>query len=125
MKTRFALLLSLALSVASAETLRITFSGTGAGALNGQAFASTTFTFNMTIDTTLVTKPMCCDSLDTQSGAPTTFTITGVGSGTLNDNQVIFIFPNTGALGLAHFNDGDVIDIQSPLLKNYKLDSSI
>ena len=43
----------------------------------------------------------------------------------LTDNQVFFAFPADGEVGLAHFNDGDMIDVSSPLLTGYDLTTSI
>ncbi|MDQ6760498.1 MAG: hypothetical protein M3Z32_11645 [Acidobacteriota bacterium] len=79
--------------------------------MNVQAFTAAQLTFTMTTDTSAVSKPPCCNTLDTPSGSPTTFSIANVGSGNLTDIQSVFVFPTSNVIGLAHFNDGDVVDL--------------
>ncbi len=110
---------------AVADPLTITISGTGSGSLNGRAFTGAQFTFTMTTDTSAVSKPPCCNTLDTASGSPTTFSITNVGSGNLTDNQAIFVSPNSYIIGLAHFNDGDVVDLRDLALSGYNFSKSL
>lgn len=115
---------TLAAGFATAFPLTITVSGTGSGQLGSRLFTSTPFTFTLTTDTSAVVKPPCCNTRDTPSGTPTTFLITGVGSGTLTDNQAVFVDPS-GTIGLAHFNDGDLIDLNSTALNGYTLAASL
>jgi uncharacterized protein (TIGR03437 family) len=105
--------------VVQAATVRMTFSGVGSGTLNGVAFTNQAFSFQLATDSSLVTKPPCCNTRDTQGGTPTLFSIANTGSGYLKDNQIIYVFPNSGDLGLAHYNSPDVIDIGSPALVGY------
>jgi len=109
--------------MANAAALTITVSGTGSGLLNGKPFSGA-FTFTMTADTTQLVVPPCCATFDTPKGSPTTFTIAG-SSGTLTDDQVVFAYPSRGLLGLAHYNDGDMIDIFDPSLRGYQMKTSI
>src|SRR5450432_3869924 len=107
------LALSLAIA-AGAAPLTITVSGNGSGSLNGTAFTSANFTFTLSTDSTLVLKPPCCTTLDTPTGTPATFSVTGVGSGTLSDTQAVFVSQSGHAIGLAHFNGDDVVDLADP-----------
>jgi uncharacterized protein (TIGR03437 family) len=120
---RAGMLLLLAASMADAAALTITISGAGSGLLNGKPFSGD-FTFTMKADTTQLVVPPCCATFDTPKGSPTTFTIAG-SSGTLTDDQVVFTYPSRGILGLAHYNDGDLIDFFDPSLRGYQMKTSI
>src|SRR5258707_14794356 len=104
---RFLALGALTVALASANPLTITITGSASGSLGNARFTSATFKFTVIGDTSVLVNPSCCSGdVETAAGAPTTFTINGVGSGTLTDNQVVFIDPATGTAGLAHANDG-------------------
>ncbi len=121
----FAIVFCTAFPRLEANPLTITITGTGDGTLNGKSFVRAKFTFVLTTDTTSVAKPPCCDTLDTPPGTPATFDITGAGSGTLTEDQVVFVYPQFGDIGLAHYNDGDVVDMNDPSLVGYKFDRSV
>lgn len=125
MISRLLLLGSLVAFCAAADPLSITISGTGSGSLGGRAFTAASFTFTLTTDTSGVSKPPCCSTLDTASGSPTTFSIGNVGSGNLTDNQAVFVSPNSYIIGLAHFNDGDVVDLSNISLSGYDFKKSL
>lgn len=125
MRCRFVLLGSFLAGLAAADPLTITISGTGSGTLGGKAFNTTAFTVTLTTDTKLVVKPPCCDTRDTPAGTAATFSIAGVGSGALYDDQSAFAFPSGGVIGLAHFNGVDLIDLSSPAISGYTLNASI
>ncbi len=111
-------------ALAVANPLTIVITGAGSGSLGTTRFTSATFKFTLTTDTSQLVMPPCCPGdTDTPSGTPTTFTITGVGSGTLTDNQVVFVDPN-GTAGLAHFNDGDMLDLDSAAFDGYAMATS-
>jgi uncharacterized protein (TIGR03437 family) len=119
------LLLAQGTMIVFAAPLTITLSGTGSGTLNGKPFVQSTFTFTLTTDTNLIVKPPCCNSRDTPRGTPTSFSITGAGSGTLTDDQAVFAIGSDVVVGLAHFNGADMIDFVDPRLANYALTSSV
>ena len=125
MISRILSLASLVAISAFADPLTITISGTGSGALNGITFTAAQFTFTMTTDTSKVVKPPCCTTLDTASGSPTTFSIANAGSGTLTDNQAVFVSPTSYIIGLAHFNDGDIVDLSDISLSGYTFNKSL
>ncbi len=122
---RLILLAALTAAFAIGNPLTITLTGNGSGKLGSTFFNSASFVFTLTTDTTLLTKPPCCFTVDTPAGTPATFSIAGAGSGTLMDNQVVFVDPNTNAIGLAHFNDGDLFDLVDRAFAGYKLDMSL
>src|SRR5882724_10804118 len=95
-------------TLAAANGLTITVSGTGSGRLGSTQFSGAAFTFTLTTDTSLRVKPPCCLTTDTQPSTPTTFSIAGAGSGTFTDNQIVFAYPTQSIVGFAHYNDGDL-----------------
>lgn len=116
---------ALLIGIASANPLTITITGTGSGTLNNSRFANLNFKFVMTADNSNLVHPTCCpNDIETVSGSPTTFTITGAGSGNLTDTQVVFIDPS-GTAGLAHANDGDMIDLDSPAFAGYQFNKNL
>ena len=122
---RFLLVGTLGAAFASANPLIITVSGIGSGLLGDKSFTSAAFSFTLSTDTTLLIKPPCCQTKDTPSGSKTTFSIAGLGNGSLQDNQAIFLSPNDGFIGLAHYNDGDLMDLQNSALVGYNFSASI
>jgi uncharacterized protein (TIGR03437 family) len=121
---RFLALGALMVAIASANPLTITITGAGSGSLGNTRFTSASFKFTLTTDTSQLVNPPCCPGdTDTPSGTPTTFSITGVGSGTLTDNQVVFVDPS-GTAGLAHFNDGDMLDLDNDAFSGYAMATS-
>jgi uncharacterized protein (TIGR03437 family) len=118
---------SLLAAVGTAAPITFTLTGTGSGVLAGKAFTNAAFSFTVTADTTTVQVPSCClGDLDTATGSPTSFTIGGPngGTGTLMDDQVIWT-DKQGEVGIAHHNDGDMIDIKSSTLNGFALATSI
>lgn len=112
-------------AIAVANPLTIVITGSGSGSLGTTRFTAAQFKFTLTTDTSQLVVPPCCPGdTDTPSGTPTMFSITGVGSGTLTDNQVVFVDPS-GTAGLAHFSDGDMIDLDSPQFHGYKMAASL
>ena len=103
-----------------AAPLTITVSGVGSGSFGGRPFTATQFTVTLTANGSDAVKPLCCDSLDLPPGSPATVAVQGLGMATINDNQTIFVFPRNGVIGLAHFNDGDLLDFKSSELTGYR-----
>ena len=122
---RSAIVLIATALVCTADPLVITFSGTGSGTLGTTPFSQAAFTFTLTTDTKAVAKPPCCTSRDTPAGTPTSLSIAGLAPATLTDNQVIFAYPNSGTVGLAHYNDGDMIDLNNTGLIGFDFTKSI
>ena len=119
MTSKLLLLATLAAALASASSLTITLSGTGSGTLGAKTFTSAHFTFTLATDTSLLVKPPCCPTSDTPSRTPAVIDNPGVGFANLTDTQAIFALPGESVIGLAHFNDGDMIDFVSPALAGY------
>ena len=116
---------ALLVGIACANPLTITITGAGSGTLGSTRFTNVTFKFVMTGDTGMLVNPTCCpNDIETAQGSPTTFSITGIGSGTLMDTQVVFIDPS-GTAGLAHANDGDMIDLDNAAFAGYQLNKSL
>jgi uncharacterized protein (TIGR03437 family) len=112
-------------AVGTAAPLTLTITGTGSGSLGGKGFTNASFSFTVTGDTTHLDVPGCCaGDIDTASGTPTTFSIMGFKAGTLMDDQSIWT-DKRGTVGIAHFNDGDMIDLTSSTLNGFVLTSSI
>src|SRR5579871_912127 len=116
---------ALLIGIASANPLTITITGAASGTLGSTRFTNATFKFVMTADTGTLVLPTCCPGdIETAAGSATTFAITGAGSGMLTDNQVVFIDPS-GTAGLAHANDGDMIDLDNAAFAGYGLTKSL
>jgi uncharacterized protein (TIGR03437 family) len=113
-------------SVSLAAPITITLTGTGSGTLGGKTFTSAAFSFTVTGDTDHLVVPTCCaGDIETASGSPTSFSIQGFSTGTfMNDTQVIWT-DRTSTVGIAHANDGDLIDLQNSVFKGYALATSI
>ncbi len=120
---RFLALGALMVALAPANPLTITITGSASGNLGNTRFTNAKFKFTVTADTSALVNPSCCPGdVETASGTPTSFTIDGVGSGTLmNDNQTVFVDPAQGTVGLAHANDDDMVDLDDPTFVGYKL----
>jgi uncharacterized protein (TIGR03437 family) len=129
---------ALVTTIAVADPLMITVSGTANGQLGTNSFSSSAFTFILRTDTTLLKTqtpfvfpqgPDLLGLVGTPRGTPTTFTIAGVGSGTFMDDQQVFVDPNQrpfgGAIGFAHFQDVVLVAIASPKLVGYDLMENI
>ncbi len=86
---------------AKADAVTYTISGTGSGSLGMTTFANTEFTFTLNGDTTgVVVSP----PVSISSSSIVDFTITGVGSGHSDINDVLFIYQfaaNNFVLGLS------------------------
>ena len=116
------------------DPVAITVTGTGSGMLGATSFTSSIFTFVLTTDTHLLKmepNPLIRGIIETPSGTPTTFSIAGVGSGTLTDNQQIFVDPNLetqiggGGIGLRHFEDVLLVVLGSLQLVGYDFSRNI
>src|ERR1700737_2021820 len=106
-------------SVGTAAPLTVTMTGTGSGTLGGTAFNNAAFSFTVSGDTTHLQVPHCCPGdIDTNQGTPTTFSIAGFSIGTLTDTQAIWT-DKFGTVGIAHFSDGDMIDLNSSTLNGF------
>src|SRR5258708_27302058 len=110
-------------TVASADPLVITVSGTASGKLGANSFSSSMFTFTLTTDTKLLKTNKDIGITDTPIGTPTTFTIVGVGSGMFTDDQQVFVDPMQrsfgGAIGFAHFETILLVVLESQQLVGY------
>jgi hypothetical protein len=127
MTCRLLLITVLFAAMVAGDPLTITFSGTGSGFVGVEPFESAAFTFTFVSDTSLVVVPACCvTDYSTPSGTPATFSILGIGSGTLTDNQAVFANPNPANLtvGMWHFNLPDVLDLSSGSFANYNLSTN-
>jgi uncharacterized protein (TIGR03437 family) len=112
-------------AVGTAAPITFTLTGTGSGSLGGKFFNSASFSFTLNADTNTLMPPSCCPGdIDTKSGTPNTFAIAGFSAGTIMDNQVIWT-DTQGTVGLAHFNDGDMIDLFSTTLSGFGLSGNI
>ena len=111
-------------ATAVALPVTVTVSGVGSGSFAGKTFTAAPFSVTLTSDTTAVVKPPCCDTVDLPSGSPATITIQGQ-TATITDTQTVFISPNSYIIGLAHFNDGDLVDLSDVALSGYRFGASI
>src|ERR1700682_6115356 len=125
MLSRLVLFAILSAAFAPGNPLTITLTGTGSGKLGSTFFNAASFTFTLTTDTTLLVKPPCCSTTDPQPGTPATFSIAGAGSGTLMDNQIVFVDPSGYAIGLAHYNSDDIFDLTNFAFLGYGLTTSL
>jgi uncharacterized protein (TIGR03437 family) len=114
-------------AVGSAAPLVITFTGTASGTAGSSTFTNQQFTITVSSDSTAVVQgtPCCSADYSTPSGSPTTITLGGVGSGTLTDDQAVFVHQSEQTLGLWHFNEPDWLDIGDPSFATYTLSASI
>lgn len=109
-------------SVANAVPIEYIFKGTASGSLNGAGFASKAFEFDLFGDTAGVTAG-CGVSTCFNNLSLATFSITGVGSGTLTDSYRMFLTPS--AVGFSHLPGGlDRVDVFNALLSTYNLAST-
>lgn len=125
MRPKLLILGTLITAFAAANPMTVTVSGMGSGSLGGKTFTAAAFTLTLNSDTTLVTKPACCNTLDLPSASPATLTIQGLGTATLMDTQTVFVDPGTYVIGFAHFNDGDLVDLSNVALSGYRFGGSI
>jgi hypothetical protein len=129
MKFRVLLAGALVTTIAAADPLMITVSGTANGQLGTNSFSSSPFTFILRTYTSLLKTESPFMSplglIDTPRGTPTAFTIADVGSGTFMDDQQVFVDPNQrvfgGGIGFAHFQDIVLAALGSPNLIGYDL----
>jgi uncharacterized protein (TIGR03437 family) len=127
MSYRFLLLATLLTTIGSAAPLTITFAGTASGTVGSSSFTNQPFTITVSSDTTAVIQGTVCCSSDftTPPGSNTTFNITTVGSGTMTDNQAVFVHQSEATLGLWHYNAPDWLTIGHPNFETYSLGSNI
>ena len=133
MKFRVLLAGALLTTIAGADPLMITVTGTANGQLGTNSFSSSAFTFILRTDTSLLKTESPFLSplglIDTPRGTPTTFAIAGVGSGAFMDDQEVFVDPNQrvfgGGIGFAHFQDIVLVSLGSPKLIGYDLMENI
>jgi uncharacterized protein (TIGR03437 family) len=134
MKFRILLAGALVTTIAAADPLMITVSGTANGQLGTNSFSSSVFTFILRTDTSLLKSesPYMQSPLgliDTPRGTPATFNIAGVGSGTFMDDQQVFVDPNQrvfgGGIGFAHFQDIVLVSLGSLKLVGFDLMENI
>jgi hypothetical protein len=122
------LLLCIASPGALAAPITYTFSGPVSGTLGGTPFTNAQITITATGDTSTIPDlidctgpPIICNRLGS-----VTFTINGVGSGTITDGLFIFDFGPNQALGLERFGaGGDWVDITHAQFAIYALATSI
>jgi hypothetical protein len=115
-------------TLATADPLTITFSGTGSGMVGAQSFSSAAFTFTFDSDTTLIGVPGCCgDAFSTPAGTPATFSIDGIGSGTFMGDQAVFANPSPVELaaGIWHYDTPDWLVLSSTAFTDYDLSTDI
>src|SRR5579872_6481718 len=127
MTYRFLFLAALLTTIGSAAPLTITFTGTGSGKVGSTSFTNQPFTITVSSDTTTVIHgtSCCADDYTTPPGTTTTFNITTVGSGTMTDNQAVFVHQSEATLGLWHYNDPDWLTIGHPAYETYALAGNI
>lgn len=127
MTNRLLLLAALMTTLGSAAPLTITVTGTGTGTAGSKSFTNQTFTITLTSDTAAVVHgtTCCANDFTTPSGTQATVNIATVGSGTLNDNQAVFVNQSEATLGIWHYNDPDWLTIGSPSFLTYTLSSSV
>lgn len=120
-------LLVFAAATSFAAPITYTFTGPVSGTLGGTPFTNAQITITATGDTSLP------DTVDCVPGGPTcyflssvSFTIAGVGSGTVTDTLFIFVFNPNSALGLERTGaGGDWVDITHPQFLAYPLNTCI
>lgn len=120
---RFLLVSFVTACIAAANPVTAVVSGVGSGTFNGLSFNAAKFTVTMTADSAKVMRPPCCPSFDLPGGSPATLAVQGFANATIMDTQTIFV--ESGTIGLAHFNDGDLVDLDNPLLAGYAFATSI
>src|SRR5690349_19648786 len=99
MRVRLLLLETLVAVSVAAAPVTITVSGTASGKVGTTSFSSSTFTFILTTDTSLLKTQNETQIIDTPRGTPATFSIDGVGSGMFMDDQQIFVDPRPVIFG--------------------------
>ena len=124
MAFRLFVLGTLLTAAAAANPLTVTVSGVGSGLFAGKIFIATPFTVTLTSDTDAIVKPPCCDTVNLPSGSPATITIQGE-TATIVDNQTVFVSPNSYIIGLAHFNDGHLLDLTNLAVSGYRFGTSV
>jgi hypothetical protein len=119
-----AISLSLGASAASAAPIQYVFSGTAtSGALAGQEFSNTVFEFRMFGDTANVAGD--CAALCKNIASSVSFSISGIGSGTLDLSYAIFLNATSTAVGMQLANDFDRVDLYGvPSIVGYDLASN-
>ena len=112
---------------ATADPLIITFSGFAGGFVGDRSFNFDAFTLTFETDTSLIEKPDCCTSaFSTPAGTPATFSIEGIGSGTLMGDQAVFANPSSNefAVGIWHADSNYWMDLKSTAAMDYDLSTS-
>jgi hypothetical protein len=120
-----ALILALAgVFTASADQITGTLSGTLTGSLNGNPFTQQSFTLMFTTDTSLnVTYGP--GNFSTAPGTSMTFAIVSVGSGTLTDDQALFLNQGCQCGGFGHYLSFDALDFSGAQFATWDLASNL
>jgi|SRR5579872_2246901 len=121
------LLFGMIAAMASASTVTYTFGGVSDGTVGTQGFTQADFTIIFTSDTSDVSHPSAIPAdWSTPSGTPAIFMISGIGMGTLLDNQAVFVHPNPeNDVGIWHYNSADFLAKQESVFSTYDLKSSL
>lgn len=133
LKRLFAAVLSLFFvsTAVVAAPITYTFSGLASGTLAGTPFTNAQTTITATGDTSTISSPASCGTaptICTNALTSVTFTISGVGSGTVTDGLLLFGNPAavSGAIGLERTASSiDWLDFGSPAFATYNLATSI
>lgn len=126
MNSRLLLLCILLAPLALCDPLTLTFAGTGSGSLGSDTFTGSNFTITFTTDTSdLATPGGYPNDISTPEGTSATFSVTGVGSGTLTGNQAVFVNDTENDVGIWFFQPPDFLTLGNFSFATYKLSSSI
>ena len=127
MINRILLLAALVATVGYSAPMTIVFSGNATGTVGATAFTNQPFTITFTSDTASVTHgtTCCAEDFTTPSGTSATFDLGSGGSGTLTDNQAVFVHQSEQGIGIWHYNSPDYLTIGHPTFSTYTLASSI
>lgn len=113
-------------TLAIGDTIIYTFSGIGSGSLGGIAFSDAAFTIALNSDTSLLTTPSGFpNDVSTPAGTPATFSITGVGSGTLTGQQAVFLNQSEDDVGIWVFSPPDFMTLGNMAFASYDLASDM
>ena len=128
MTYRFLLLATLTTAAAFAAPMTVVFSGNATGTIGSTAFNNQGFTITFTTDTTSVAQggaPAFPMDYTTPSGTSAAFTVANTTSGTLTDNQAVFVNQSEQTLGVWHNNGSDYLDIGNPAFATYTLSAGL
>ena len=127
MKHRFLLLAALTTTAAFAAPMTIVFSGNASGTIGSTAVSNQGFSITFSTDSASVVQGGASNfpiDYTTPAGTVATFNIANTTSGTLTDNQAVFVNQSEANIGVWHDNGSDYLDIGAPAVATYNLGSN-